>query len=100
LNILRTFLGVEVDFDQSLKLKNDVATQTYQHDVSRRSTLTSRLDTLRSDRLEVVRKQGQLSVEKQVLAGDSTATDTAKKQNDAEIAAQEAQKNAIDSEIQ
>jgi len=100
LNILRTFFGIEVDADQTIKLKNDVAIQSYQRDIERQNTLTSRRDDLRASRLEVVRKQGELNIEKQRLAADSTATDADKKQNEAEIAAKEAEKNAIDSEIQ
>ena len=99
IQLLRQALGIEAQFDQSIGFQNQRIVENARFNDSRRRDLLTRRDKLQDDSLALTREINTLTIERERMNSDSSATSEAKTLKDKEIQAKKDEQAAVKEQI-
>lgn len=99
IQLLRQILGIEAQFDQSIGFQNQRLVENTRFNDSRRRELLGRRDKLQDDSLALTREISSLTIERERMNSDSSATPEQKTLKDKEIQAKKDEQAAVKEQI-
>ena len=99
IQLLRQLFGVEAQFDQSIGFQNQRIVENARFNDSRRRDLLTRRDKLEDDSLSLTREINRLTIERERMNSDTSATPEAKALKDTELQAKKDEQAAVKEQI-